>query len=140
MLSFNCSSKIVALPQTSALLRTHTSYHSALYLIGSCILALRLNAHIYHQFSAHTLPELLELAPLAVCRQMYYQYDGTPAHFGRDARKHPNRIFSGRRIGRGGQNFWSALFPDLRPRDFFAWNHVKQFCSECLWKQKRLFL
>jgi hypothetical protein len=51
------------------------------YLIGPYLLALRLTADIYLTFLQRTLPELLEVVPLEVHCEMWFQHDGALAHF-----------------------------------------------------------
>jgi hypothetical protein len=50
-------------------------------LIGPYLLPLRLTGDIYLTFLQDTLPELLEMVPLEVRREMWFKHDGAPAHF-----------------------------------------------------------
>jgi hypothetical protein len=44
------------------------------------LLPLRLTGDIYLTFFQETFPELLEVVPLEVRREMWFQYDGAPTH------------------------------------------------------------
>lgn len=42
----------------------------------------RLDAHVYEMFLKIVLPDLFEDVPLNICRELAFQHDGAPAHFG----------------------------------------------------------
>jgi hypothetical protein len=50
------------------------------HLIGPYLLPLRLTGDIYLTFLQEILPKLLEVVPLEVRREMWFQHDGAPAH------------------------------------------------------------
>jgi hypothetical protein len=54
--------------------------------VGPQVLPHRLTGNHYRDFSLHDLPKLLEGVPLAGRAQMWYKYDGAPAHFSRTVR------------------------------------------------------
>ena len=52
------------------------------YLLGPVIIPGRWNGSAYLEFLQNTLPLLMEEIPLAIRREMWFQHDGAPAHFG----------------------------------------------------------
>jgi hypothetical protein len=64
------------------------------HLIGPYLLPLRLTGDIYLTFLKETLPELLEVVPLEVRREMWFQHDGAPAHFTNVVRQYLDENFS----------------------------------------------
>lgn len=56
---------------------------------------------------------------------VYFQQDGAPPHYARDARDTLNIEFPNHWIGRRGSIEWPARSPDLNPLDFFLWGHLK---------------
>ena len=52
-----------------------------------------LGEEIYQMFLREVLPELLEDVPLGIRRRMWFQHDGAPPHFYRNARKFVNNDF-----------------------------------------------
>lgn len=95
-------------------------------LIGPYIFPNRLNAPVYLVFLRDILPELLEDVPLHIRRDMWFQHDGAPAHFGNDVRGYLNMTFERRWVGRGGPVHWPARSPDLTPLDFFLWGQMNE--------------
>lgn len=95
-------------------------------LIGPYILPNRLNSPTYLVFLRDILPELLEQIPLNQRRQMWFQHDGAPAHYGNIVQEFLNQTFEQRWIGRGGPTRWPPRSPDLTPIDFFLWGTMKQ--------------
>ena len=89
-------------------------------------LAEPLNGRRYARFLAEDLSDLLDDVPLAVLNDMWFQQDGAPAHWARDARAVLDRMFPGRWIGRGGPVDWPARSPDLTILDFFVWGYLKE--------------
>jgi hypothetical protein len=69
---------------------------------------------------------LLEDAPLAVRRDMWFQHDGAPANFRAQTHQHLNTKFPDRWLGSGGPVSWPTRSPDLNPLDFFLWGHLKE--------------
>lgn len=99
-------------------------------LIGPHILPSRLTGAIYTTFLQQTLPELLEHVQPNVRRRLWFQHDGAPAHFARDARQVLDTNYPNRWIGRGGPVPWPPRSPDLTPLDFFLWGHMKSLVYE----------
>ena len=73
------------------------------------------------------LPQLLDEVPLVFRVNTWFQHDGAPPHFSREAREIIDQQYPHRWIGRGGPRPWPARSPDLNPLDFFLWGHVKNF-------------
>ena len=71
------------------------------HLIGPYMLEGNLNASKYLAFLQEVLPGLLEDVPLQTRREMWYQHDGAPPHFGTQVRDHLNSVYPGKWIGRG---------------------------------------
>jgi hypothetical protein len=71
-------------------------------VIGPYLLLLQLPGDIYLKFFQETLPELLEVVPLKVHHEMWFQHDGTPAHFNNVIREYLDETFGNRWIGHGG--------------------------------------
>ena len=95
------------------------------YLLGPVIIPDSLNGAAYLEFLHNTLPLLMEKIPLAIRREMWFQHDGAPAHFGLQVRAHLNRVYREKWLGRGEPVPWPARSPDLKPLDFFPLGHVK---------------
>jgi hypothetical protein len=72
------------------------------HLIGPYLFPLRLTGDIYLTFLQETLPELLEVVPSEVRREMWFQHDGAPAHFTNIVREYLDEKFGNRWIGREG--------------------------------------
>lgn len=100
------------------------------YLLGPYILPARLNAQNYLAFLQHQLPDYLDDLPLETLRNMWWQQDGCPAHWGRIVREHLDEQFPGRWIGRGGPVAWPPRSPDLTPPDFFLWGAMERLVYE----------
>jgi len=56
---------------------------------------------------------------------VYWQQDGTPAHFDRIVGTYLNDNFPDRWIGRLGPIAWPPRSPDLTPLDFSIWGMLK---------------
>lgn len=95
------------------------------FVVGPYLLPARLDGHVYRIFLEHTLPELLEDVPLNIRRNIVFQHDGAPAHFGLNCRTYLNAQFPNGWIGRGGPISWPARSPDMTPLDFCIWGHIK---------------
>ena len=95
------------------------------HVIGPHIFPGHLTGETYSAFPDLTLLQLLEDLPLNIRRRMWYQHDGTPAHFSIAARQVLNDKYPNRFIGRGGPVPWPPRLPDLTPLDFFLWGHMK---------------
>lgn len=93
--------------------------------IGPIFLPERLNGPNYVRFLRRQLPGLLDEIPLLSRLNLIFMHDGAPAHFSRVARRHLNRVFRGRWIGRSGPISWPPRSPDLNPMDYFVWGHIK---------------
>jgi hypothetical protein len=95
-------------------------------VLGPCFLPPRMSSQLYLDFLQNELQELLDDLPLIALRQMWFQQDGAPPHYGRQVRTYLDREFEGRWIGRGGPIPWPPRSPDLTPLDFFLWSYIKQ--------------
>jgi hypothetical protein len=89
------------------------------HLIDPYLLPLRLTGDIYLTFIQEILPELLEVVPLEVRREMWFQHDGAPTHFTNVVSEYKDETFGNRWIGRRGSITWPPRSPDLTPMDFF---------------------
>jgi len=100
------------------------------HVIGPYLLPPRLTGPTYLIFLEHVLDPFLEGVPLNVRQEMWFQHDGAPPHFSLDVRRHLNRRFGQRWIGRGGPTAWPPRSPDLTPLDFFLWGRMKSLIYE----------
>jgi hypothetical protein len=57
------------------------------------------------------LPEMLEVVPLEVRRELWFQHDGAPAHFINIVREYLDETFGNRWIGHGGLIALAPLLP-----------------------------
>jgi hypothetical protein len=57
---------------------------------------------IYLTFLQENLPELLEVVPLEVRHEIWFQHDGVPAHCTEVVREYLDETFGNRWIGHGG--------------------------------------
>ena len=57
--------------------------------------------------------------------EIYFQQDGAPPHYHRDARAHLDAAFPDTWIGRRGAIEYPARSPNLTPMDFFLWGYLK---------------
>lgn len=85
-----------------------------------------LNGQRYCDFLRNDLPRLLPNIPERQREVIWFQQDGAPPHFCRNARTILNDTYPNRWIGRGGPVNWPARSPDLTPLDFFLWGFVKE--------------
>ena len=69
------------------------------FLLGPYILPERLNANTYLIFLQNVLPELIHPIPLNIRRNMWFQHDWAPFHFGNAVRGHPTATFGAHWIG-----------------------------------------
>ena len=69
--------------------------------------------------------DVLEDVLANVRRNMWFQHDGAPTHFGQDVRNYLDGSFPNRWIGRGGPVHWPARSLDLSCLDFFLWGALK---------------
>lgn len=97
-------------------------------IIGPFFMENTLNGPRYLQL----LQDRILPAILRVCEDqdinfnnLWYQQDGAPPHYHRDARHYLNEIFPNRWIGRRGSIEWPPRSPDLNPLDFFLWGYLK---------------
>lgn len=72
------------------------------------------------------LPLLLDKLPYELRMRMWFQQDGCPAHFSRQAREILDKDYNNRWIGRGGTVHWLARSPDLTSLDFFCGGFLKE--------------
>ncbi|GFV09067.1 uncharacterized protein TNCV_2951491, partial [Trichonephila clavipes] len=71
------------------------------------------------------VPVLLQSVPANIKARMWFQHDGTPAHFSADVQSALDTAYSDQWIGRGGPINWPARSHDLSFLDFFPWGHMK---------------
>jgi len=86
------------------------------HLIGLYCLPPRLKAYVHHQFSAHTLSELLESVPQVVAEKF-----GTKLpclHVIGNSREYLNNAFPCRWIFLGGPNLWLARISEINVSRF----------------------
>ena len=57
--------------------------------------------------------------------EIYFQQDGAPPHYHRDARAHLDAAFPDTWIGRRDAIEYPAHSPDLTSMDFFLWGYLK---------------
>ncbi|GFV21391.1 uncharacterized protein TNCV_2371481 [Trichonephila clavipes] len=100
------------------------------HLIGSYLLPRCLNCRSYLVFQQEVLPVRLQSAPANINARMWFQHDGTPAHFSAGERSALNAAYPGRWIVRDGLVNWPARLPDLSCLDFFLWGHMKSPVSQ----------
>ena len=55
---------------------------------------------------------------------LIFQQDGAPPQFSRHVRGFLNQHYQGW-IGHAGTIAWPSRSPDLTPRDFYLWSHIK---------------
>jgi hypothetical protein len=89
---------------------------------------LRLTGDIYLTFFQETLPELLEVVPMEVHREMWFQHDGA-WHTALMSSEFLNEIFGNRWIGRLGPITWPPRSPDLTPLGVHAKPGVRDTLS-----------
>lgn len=95
-------------------------------LLGPYFIDGHLTSATYLEMLQYVVEEMLEEVPLAVERNMYYQQDGAPPHYGRQVREYLSDRFGTHWIGRGGPVAWPPRSPDLTPLDFYLWGDVKR--------------
>jgi hypothetical protein len=80
----------------------------------------RLNGEVYANFLNDELPDLDDV-PLQFLAHPWFQHDGAPVHYTKQAQQVLDRRYPDSWIGRGGPINWSASSPDLTPLDYFLW-------------------
>lgn len=102
-------------------------------MVGPFNLPRRLDGISYLNFLRNNLGEILENETLETRQNLWFQYDGAPAHYYLQVRQHLNAEFSDRLIGRQGTILWPPRSPDLTPLDFFLWGYYKElvFSTDC---------
>ena len=88
-------------------------------IIGPYFFNQHLNGRSYLLFLQQQLPLLLEEVNLDERQNMWFQQDGAPPHFYREAREYLDQHYSEKWIGRGGFVAWPPRSCDLTPLDFF---------------------
>jgi hypothetical protein len=76
------------------------------------------------------LPDLLDDVPLPFLAHPWFQQDGAPVHYTRQAQQVLlvlDRRYPDSWIGRGGPINWPASSPELTPLDYFLWGHMKNY-------------
>lgn len=96
------------------------------HVLGPYFIDGYLNSATYLELLRHVVEEMLEDIPLALHRNLYYQQDGAPPHYGRQVREYLTERFGDHWIGRGGPVAWPPRSPDLTPLDFYLWGDVKR--------------
>jgi hypothetical protein len=81
------------------------------HLIGPYLLLLQLTGDFYLQFSQETLQKLLEVVPLEINCEMWFQRDGAPAYFTDVVCEYLDEIFGNRWTGHGGPITWLPRLP-----------------------------
>lgn len=101
-------------------------------ILGPYFFEGNLNADTYLDFlSLELIPALVAVFPNhddpdIPQRQIWFQQDGAPPHFGRRVRQYLNEVFPNKWIGRGGPVEWPPRSPDLSPLDYFLWGYLKE--------------
>jgi hypothetical protein len=75
-------------------------------------------------FLIHSLPKLLEDAPLTVRARMWHMHDCALAHFSCAVRDVLNNTYHARWIGRGGSTAWPPHLLHLNPLDSYVQGHL----------------
>ena len=60
-----------------------------------------------------------------IAKELFFQHDGDPLHFGTQVRESLNENMPDRWIGRRGTIDWPPRSPDLTPIDYFLWIYMK---------------
>lgn len=94
-------------------------------IIGPYFLPPRLDGARFLEFLNEGLFDLIEDLPINVRQNLWFQMDGSPAHYSRIVRNWMDHNYRGKWIGRGGTVPWPARSPDLTPLDFYLWGTVK---------------
>jgi len=61
---------------------------------------------------------------------MYFQHDGALPHYTNGVKEMLNELFPNCWLGRGGPVAWPPKSPDLRPLDYYLWDHMKTLVYE----------
>ena len=61
----------------------------------------------------------------SIAKELFFQHDGDPLHFGTQVRESLNENMPDRWIGRRGTIDWPPRSPDLTPIDYFLWIYMK---------------
>jgi hypothetical protein len=85
----------------------------------------RIGGAQYRNFLQETIPILMDDLPLNVRQDMWYNFDGAPAHFTRPMRDRLKHNFPGGLIGRGGPVTWPARSPYFTTLNFL-WGGMKE--------------
>ncbi|GFX06704.1 uncharacterized protein TNCV_1753071 [Trichonephila clavipes] len=88
-------------------------------LITPYLLPSRLDGGAYLVFRQEVLPVLLHSVPDNVKARMWFQHDGTPAHFSANVQCALDTAYPGRWIGRGGAVNLPVRSPGLSCPNFF---------------------
>lgn len=92
-------------------------------IIGPHFLPNIMNGAAFVNFLNNDLVPLLHEANVDLA-QIYFQQDGAPPHYYREARRSVNHLFGNHWVGRLGREDeaiqWPARSPDLTPLDFFC--------------------
>lgn len=96
-------------------------------LLGPYFIEGALTSTTYLELLQHVVGEMLEDVPLAFLRNLHYQHDGAPPHYGRQVRDYLFEVFGSRWIGRGSPEIpWPPRSSDLTPLDFYLWGDIKR--------------
>jgi hypothetical protein len=74
-----------------------------------------------------SMPDLLDDVPLQFLTHPWFQHDGAPVNYTRQAQQVLDRRYPDSWIGRGGPINWPVSSPELTPLDYFLWGHMKNY-------------
>jgi hypothetical protein len=72
-----------------------------------------------------SMPDLLDDVPLQFLTHPWFQHDGAPVNYTRQAQQVLDRRYPDSWIGRGGPINWPVSSPELTFRLFFVGSHEK---------------
>lgn len=96
------------------------------HVLGPYFIEGSLTSTTYLELLRQVVEEMLDDVPLALYRNLYYQQDGAPPHYGRQVREYLTERFGNQWIGCGGPVAWPPRSPDLTPLDFYLWGDIKR--------------
>jgi hypothetical protein len=93
------------------------------------ILPRRMNGAAYWHFLEYTVPQLLDTVLLDIQWNMWFMYDGIPAHFSYTTGNYLETAYAGWQIGRQGSVFfpYQVIHQIQLPLIFFVWGYLKNF-------------
>lgn len=99
-------------------------------VIGPYFFRMTVSGRSYLEFLENELPRLLEILPLNVRRNMWWQQDGAAPHRADPVIEYLNNAFEGRWIGLRGPVYWPPFSPDMTACDFYLWGVVKAYVDK----------